>query len=119
MLERRHKVAGGALCHVDVAGEQGVGEAREQPADEVLVHVGWQPVKLELAASEKIMESNCLILNVSLSTDEMAPGSKEARQGLRIANDHKPGEEGGDGGGLEESARSENLLEEPTQGGQQ
>ena len=48
----------------------------------------------------------------------MAPGSKEARQGLRIANDHKPGEEGGDGGGLEESARSENLLEEPTQGGQ-
>ena len=49
----------------------------------------------------------------------MAPGSKEARQGLRIANDHKPGEEGGDGSGLEESARSENLLEEPTQGGQQ
>ena len=48
----------------------------------------------------------------------MAPGSKEARQGLRIANDHKPGEEGGDGGGLEESVRSENLLEEPTQGGQ-
>ena len=64
------------------------------------------------------MESNCLILDVSLS-EEMAPGSKEARQGLRIANDHKPGEEGGDGGGLEESARSENLLEEPSQGGQQ
>ena len=54
-----------------------------------------------------------------MTTDESAPGSKEARQGLRIANDHKPGEEGGDGGGLEESARSENLLEEPTQGGQQ
>ena len=50
LLERRHKVAGGALCHVDVAGEQGVGEAREQPADEVLVHVGWQPVELEQAA---------------------------------------------------------------------
>ena len=48
----------------------------------------------------------------------MAPGSKEARQGLRVKNDHKPGEEGGNGGGLEESARSENLLEEPTQGGQ-
>ena len=63
------------------------------------------------------MESNCLILDVSLS-EEMAPGSKEARQGLWISNDHKPGEEGGDGGGLEESARSENLLEEPTQGGQ-
>ena len=63
------------------------------------------------------MESNCLILDVSQS-DEMAPGSKEARQGLRVKNDHKPGEEGGDGGGLEESARSENLLEEPTQGGQ-
>ena len=111
-------MAGGALCHVDVAGEQGVGEAREQPAHEVLVHVGWQPVKLEQAASDKKMESNCLILDVSLSSDEMAPGSKEARQGLRISNDHKPGEEGGDGGGLEESARSENLLEEPTQGGQ-
>ena len=110
-------MAGGALCHVDVAGEQGVGEAREQPADEVYVHVGWQPVKLELAASDKKMESNCLILDVSQS-EEMAPWSKEARQGLRIANDHKPGEEGGDGGGLEESARSENLLEEPTQGGQ-
>ena len=63
------------------------------------------------------IESNCLILDVSLS-DEMAPGSKEARQGLRVKNDHKPGEEGGDGGGLEESARSKNLLEEPTQGGQ-
>ena len=72
-------MAWGALCHVDVAGEQGVGEAREQPADEVLVHVGWQPVKLELAASDKKMESNCLILDVSLS-EEMAPGSKEARQ---------------------------------------
>ena len=47
LLEGRHKVARGALCHVDVAGEQGVGEAREQPADEVLVHVGWQPVRLE------------------------------------------------------------------------
>ena len=58
------------------------------------------------------------LFDVSLS-DEMAPGSKEARQGLRISNDHKPGEEGGDGGGLEESARSKNLLEEPTQGGQQ
>ena len=53
MLERRHKVAGGALCHVDVAGEQGVGEAREQPADEVYVHVGWQPAKLEQAASDR------------------------------------------------------------------
>ena len=63
------------------------------------------------------MESNCLILDVSLS-EEMAPGSKEARQGLRIKNDHKPCEDGGEGGGLEESARSENLLEEPTQGGQ-
>ena len=46
-------MAWGALCHVDVAGEQGVGEAREQPADEVDVHVGWQPVKLEQAASDK------------------------------------------------------------------
>ena len=63
------------------------------------------------------IESNCLILDVSQS-DEMAPGSKEARQGLRVKNDHKPGEEGGDSGGLEKSARSENLLEEPTQGGQ-
>ena len=106
-------MARGALCHVDIASEQGVGEAREQPAHEVYVHV----VKLELAASDKKMESNCLILDVSLS-EEMAPGSKEARQGLWIQNDHKPGEEGGDGGGLEESARSENLLEEPTQGGQ-
>ena len=32
LLEGRHKVAWGALCHVDVAGEQGVGEASEQPA---------------------------------------------------------------------------------------
>ena len=46
-------MAGGALCHVDVAGEEGVGEAREQPADEVYAHVGWQPVKLEQAASDK------------------------------------------------------------------
>ena len=72
-------MAWGALCHVDVAGEQGVGEAREQPVDEVLVHVGWQPVKLEQAASDKKMQSICSILDVSLS-DEMAPGSKEARQ---------------------------------------
>ena len=72
-------MAWGALCHVDVAGEQGVGEAREQPAHEVLVHVGWQPVELEQAASDKKVESNCLILDVSLS-DEMGPGSKEARQ---------------------------------------
>ena len=63
------------------------------------------------------MESNCLILDVSQS-DEMAPGSKEARQGLRIKNDHKPCGDGGDGDGLEELARSENLLEEPSQGGQ-
>ena len=53
LLKGRHKVAGGALCHVDVAGEQGVGEAREQPADEVFAHVGGQPVKLEQAASDK------------------------------------------------------------------
>ena len=46
-------MAWGALCHVDVAGEQGVGEAREQPADEVDVHVGLQPFKLEQAASDK------------------------------------------------------------------
>ena len=42
LLERRHKVAWGALCHVDVAGEQGVGEAREQPAAQLYVHIGWQ-----------------------------------------------------------------------------
>ena len=71
-------MARGALCHVDVAGEQGVGEAREQPADEVY-YVGWQPVELEQAASDKKMQSICLILDVSLS-DEMAPGSKEARE---------------------------------------
>ena len=46
-------MAGRALRHVDNAGERGVGEAREQPVDEVLVHVGWQPVKLEQAASDK------------------------------------------------------------------
>ena len=77
MLEGRHKGAGGALCHVDVAGEQGVGEAREQPEDEVDVHDGWQPVKLEQAASDN--KNGILLFDVSLS-DEMAPGSKEARQ---------------------------------------
>ena len=39
LLERRHKVAGSALRHVDIAGERGVGEAREQPAAELYVHI--------------------------------------------------------------------------------
>ena len=32
-------MAGSALRHVDIAGERGVGEAREQPAAELYVHI--------------------------------------------------------------------------------
>ena len=58
-------MARGALCHVDVAGEQGVGEARDQPAAELYD-------KLEQAASNKKMESNCLIFDVHLSDEREA-----------------------------------------------